>query len=66
MVFCYLGLETRKVKGENREERCEREKARLKWGRRGEEHSGAGRGEEVTSDPVSQTKAKMKVERDPG
>lgn len=66
MVFCHLGLETSKVKGENREERCEREKARPKWGRSGEEHRRAGRGEEETSDAASQTKAKMKVERDPG
>ena len=44
-----MGLDTRRVKGENREERCEREKARLKWGRRGKGHSGARRGEEETS-----------------
>lgn len=37
-----MGLETRKVKGENREERCEREKARLNGGEGGRNTAGRG------------------------
>ena len=60
-----MGLETRKVKGETGRKGV-RERKQGQMGRRGEEHSRVGRGEEETSDAVSQTKAKMKVERDPG
>ena len=37
-----MGLETRKVKGENREERCEREKARPNGGEGGRNTAGRG------------------------